>query len=436
MTAESVEDKIREGIKTQVNKAVVRRNPMSKKPVKFKEIGYFGRSRITTKGTKGYLQYFPDIYPGQGVVTGEGSVGYFAAPSAAINIRAYLPHTKLILLLRDPVARSFSRVHHMAQLQFSRPSMLSTKGLSGNTIMSWWENGTTVEEVLDTVTVAVFEIMVHATLPGLKDCVTRARDDGWAYPQFRECWLKNSKNSASSTLASLQNSMKSDGRAGNDAWDMGNTPLTLENVQKAIQTTTFPSSILSIVRSAFTVKTLAHSLYLPQISHWLRAIPAHQICVLKSESFYKNTSTTMEKVASFIGLDTLHSSPDQPTIPTSGNQTTSSPSSFDWASIVEGVRYNVLRDDKGVITLVKETTKPSSPASAKPSSSSASAKPSKTSYKAGAPPNIRDLLERELFFPSLAKEYGTGIGADGKSLWDRAFEAFPVNTCGSSPPSP
>ena len=70
-----------------------------------KEIHYFDNSANLKQGAKWYLSHFPNIKPPK--LTGEATPMLFR-PEAPQKIKKLYPNMKLIVLLRDPVARAFS----------------------------------------------------------------------------------------------------------------------------------------------------------------------------------------------------------------------------------------------------------------------------------------------------------------------------------------
>ena len=71
-----------------------------------KEINFF--SRKFTNGWDWYLAQFPSITDGSEFITGEASPSYFSAPQVPERIYEKAPNVKLIVLLRNPVARTIS----------------------------------------------------------------------------------------------------------------------------------------------------------------------------------------------------------------------------------------------------------------------------------------------------------------------------------------
>jgi len=79
-------------------------------------------SRRWDRGEPWYRSQFPHLLrrrrarrAGRPFVTGEGSPEYFCHPAAARRAAAVAPRARLILLLRDPVARALSHHRHLAR---------------------------------------------------------------------------------------------------------------------------------------------------------------------------------------------------------------------------------------------------------------------------------------------------------------------------------
>ncbi len=75
-------------------------------PAMIKEVQYW--SRYYEAGEAWYRAHFMPIPPGSDLITGEASPTYFADPDAPARIARVRPDMRLILLLRDPVARAYS----------------------------------------------------------------------------------------------------------------------------------------------------------------------------------------------------------------------------------------------------------------------------------------------------------------------------------------
>jgi hypothetical protein len=79
---------------------------------KQKELHFFDEN--FAKGVEYYLQFFNrKKMPDRPFCTGEASPFYFFHPLAASRIQQHFPAIKLILLLRNPVSRTYSQYQHM-----------------------------------------------------------------------------------------------------------------------------------------------------------------------------------------------------------------------------------------------------------------------------------------------------------------------------------
>ena len=90
-------------------------------PALTKEVHFFDSN--FDKGIKWYQTFFPDLTRAQSdsceyVITGEASPSYLFHPHAARHVYQILPETKLIVILRDPVARAYSHYQHEVRLGY------------------------------------------------------------------------------------------------------------------------------------------------------------------------------------------------------------------------------------------------------------------------------------------------------------------------------
>ena len=83
-------------------------------PAIWKEIEYF---RFPERGDDWYLAHFPRMPAGpERFITGEASTCYIGMREAKERMHARFPNAKLIALLRDPVDKAISHVHHDRRL--------------------------------------------------------------------------------------------------------------------------------------------------------------------------------------------------------------------------------------------------------------------------------------------------------------------------------
>ncbi len=78
-------------------------------PALHKELHFFDARY--DRGLDWYLAQFPPIGNHPELITGEASAGYVDSLAAAERIRRHFPHTRFIILLRDPVERAISHYH-------------------------------------------------------------------------------------------------------------------------------------------------------------------------------------------------------------------------------------------------------------------------------------------------------------------------------------
>ncbi len=90
-------------------------------PAKFKELNYFGR-----RWTKWYrpnfptifLKYFVNKFRKEQFMTGEASPYYLINPHVAKQVKKKIPNVKIIILLRNPVDRTFSQYSQWQKTEF------------------------------------------------------------------------------------------------------------------------------------------------------------------------------------------------------------------------------------------------------------------------------------------------------------------------------
>jgi tetratricopeptide (TPR) repeat protein len=76
-----------------------------------KELHFFNGA--WDQGPAWYAAQFPVFASGSGIRRGEATPNYFLHPQAPERLAAAAPHTKLILLLRDPLQRAISWIEHL-----------------------------------------------------------------------------------------------------------------------------------------------------------------------------------------------------------------------------------------------------------------------------------------------------------------------------------
>lgn len=85
--------------------------PAAQKEIHFFDINY-------SKGIEWYEAQFPARSPGAGRLSGESSPYYIFHPLVPKRVKKLFPEVKLIILLREPVARAWSHYHHEVRLGY------------------------------------------------------------------------------------------------------------------------------------------------------------------------------------------------------------------------------------------------------------------------------------------------------------------------------
>ena len=68
-------------------------------------------------GSNWYCAQFPRFQGGAGILRGEATPNYFSHPDTAARVAALMPKARLVVLLRDPLARAVSWVQHLQRLE-------------------------------------------------------------------------------------------------------------------------------------------------------------------------------------------------------------------------------------------------------------------------------------------------------------------------------
>ena len=80
-----------------------------------KELHFFDEK--TAIGPNWYCAQFPRFIDNVKILRGEATPNYFSHPTAPTDVAALMPKARLIVLLREPVARAVSWVHHLQRLE-------------------------------------------------------------------------------------------------------------------------------------------------------------------------------------------------------------------------------------------------------------------------------------------------------------------------------
>lgn len=269
---------------------------MIDRPLQFKETGFFNGRVKSDMAVKPYLRYFPTIHPGDGRLTGEGSVGYIFNHASPEQLKDFLPRARYILLLRDPIERVFSRFQHTSTLYLTDRSHRIELARLFNV---------TAQEGATQFAIHASPSLVLPSLRSVQACLDKESSDD--YVQISMCW----KRSATCP----KTPRPSPGR------DQGDGPLPITSIVAR-----FPS----LLQTLCALKSVEHSVYYVQVAHWRKHFPAELLGIFRSEDLFRDGAKTMARIASFVGLPEI-----------------------DWAPITN-TKYNVLRDAAGVVTMVPE----------------------------------------------------------------------------------
>jgi len=88
-----------------------------------KELHFFSRDAepLTAEGLRMYEQNFDRAAPGE--LCGEATPGYLRSRFAAKKVRSYIPEVRLLILVRDPIARALSAFLHAQRMRIFPKSM-------------------------------------------------------------------------------------------------------------------------------------------------------------------------------------------------------------------------------------------------------------------------------------------------------------------------
>ena len=122
-------------------------------PALAKEVGYFD-SHYLTRPFKWYEAHFAHIQDGSArrPITGEASPHYMYRPEVPGRVLSRLPEVKLIVLLRDPVARAYSHYRlavefGIEKLSFEDALRAEPERLGGAIRGRRWSGGTTIQRL-------------------------------------------------------------------------------------------------------------------------------------------------------------------------------------------------------------------------------------------------------------------------------------------------
>mmetsp|Transcript_44236 Transcript_44236/g.70710 ORF Transcript_44236/g.70710 Transcript_44236/m.70710 type:complete len:427 (-) Transcript_44236:313-1593(-) len=218
------------------------------RPSSCKETRFFNDRTKWKQGLSFYRRHFPKVV--NGVLTGEGTPSYIRDPVALRRIHRTIPNAKIIVSLRDPAERFIS--HFVGFVE---------RGLTKLTCKKFWES------MLD---------------------------------QLRRCELEYEPMSHRETF-----------RPGLGVNELRQLELGIKGVaiDKYIDNSTDVSCPLKdtqcIKRYCYAIhheNAIVRSLYSDQIVRWLGYYPKHQMSIVRSETLFKDTNTSMQNLTAFLNL--------------------------------------------------------------------------------------------------------------------------------------
>lgn len=251
--------------------------------VRLKETNFFTMLNTSQRGINSVAKYmdifFPSIYPSDGLITGEASPSYFYAPNTPDKLHKTFPNARLILMLRNPIDRAFSRMAHAAQLRCDRYKCPINKP---NCSPPVYCQPSGIRNIFDHV--------ISSEIEATRRCLGEV---GFGDPENYNSW------NDSEVYHSWNRAVKC---------FIDNTPINKYSQDP---------DVAHFVRFCMGLKTISHGLYILQLMYWLRLFSPEQLLVIQSEDFYDNTASTMKRVEQHLYLDP-----------------------FDWTTIVRD-KYNV-----------------------------------------------------------------------------------------------
>jgi len=249
-----------------------------------KEVRFFNdptyTQMVTKHGLENALDQYYDLFqpippPGSpyfaghelaNTVTGEASPMYICTTFAAQRARGAMPYGKVIIMLRNPIDRSYSEFWFRQALS-KRSDVASSKVAKTPPALQ-------IDDVYDSAfhTCVLSEMMVAETCNHVAIADNPTME---AVDEFNSCWQ------------SEMGKVRSDLREGTDFCTLhAGDPVC--DVQ---------------YRKFCTGNNIKNSLYAHQMIEWAEVFPESQILFLKSEDFYTNTADVMRQVEEFLGLD-------------------------------------------------------------------------------------------------------------------------------------
>jgi hypothetical protein len=255
-----------------------------------------GRLRLET--VRQYVTtYFPVRVPRKEWLTGEASPGYFTSLNAMRYIHHHFPRARLILSVREPTERVWSRVRHLVQL------FCTGRHTSGSLNDVWNDRsnrswGFDCDNIQETAGRSL-ELLVQKTLPLFESCLREAEQQLPTHD-----WLRIGRE----LVSCWQNIARPHRRLVFQQTLHGHRSQSEDGPQEASRLWA------SLVRVSLWLNS---TLYL-WIMAWLQFFPREQLLVIHAQDLFRDVPQTMNRVTRHLHL------PDH-----------------DWQSLAQ-VRYNVM----------------------------------------------------------------------------------------------
>jgi hypothetical protein len=235
-----------------------------------------------------------------GYITGEASPGYLTSPNAAQQLHNNFPHARLILSVRAPADRVYSRVHHLLQLSCgknppSHPHLVSLKptpnpDLSPETPMFNYSWATTCHN-LTTTTNHLLHTLLRHTWPLVELCL----QDHGIQPSSMLTWTVDRISSFEECCQRQRHVQLSAARRQWNHFQQGHNELPAALVQDQ-------TNAAGLWRQLLRLNLWANNLYQLFIAMWLSYFKREQLLVVHAGSLYRDTVATLQAITRHLHL--------------------------------------------------------------------------------------------------------------------------------------
>eukprot|EP00002_Diphylleia_rotans_P024647 TRINITY_DN4874_c0_g1_i3.p1 TRINITY_DN4874_c0_g1~~TRINITY_DN4874_c0_g1_i3.p1 ORF type:complete len:630 (-),score=109.01 TRINITY_DN4874_c0_g1_i3:525-2414(-) len=205
-----------------------------------------------------YMRRFPNLKETDRLMTGEATPSYMFLPHVPNAIYRVVPDVKIIFMLREPLARAYSQFCHKKSLMYARSYLLEKQGPSSNDrtprFVTGKKNTFQLAGAHKDSFVREFISLIQNEKKVLENCLQQHK----YWKDIHPCIIKPTQST----------------------------------------NTTINRKPVSLVERTL----LSHSLYLPQLEHWMTNYPDKPYLVVVAEDMYKDASGVMNKVTQFVDL--------------------------------------------------------------------------------------------------------------------------------------